>query len=266
MALEGLKQRNALCKICCSFDDETLNRITLDIFQKTRTWVEIRSVYSKLLPEGVAPLNDTNINNHRRHTDPELLATQYLASKGEPTTEQEALSLLFSEKFKGEIDKRRLLLEVYRGRLQNLDTMVTQIEAKKVELKEVEEQFLADPSNMTNRLKKAAVLKELRQLSQEADKMQDSLQQVVLKEMSFEKGLVEGSVTIIQNYVNVFQGHLKGFMDEVIPYILLELFPEDPTKGREVVKAIAQAMDRHLKPAFDESKLLNKGSVEVIQR
>lgn len=97
----------------------------------------------------------------------------------------------------------------------------------------------------------------IRSMTKEVDRLHNSMQEVILKEKGIDKGLSSGNnIHITQNYVNVFQGHLKGFLDEVVPYLLMTVFKDNQDLGREVVTYISNSMDKHLSPAFEESKLL----------
>ncbi len=255
MALVGIQQRKNLCKICCSFNDEVLNEITLDILLKRGSYEDIKKKYSPLLPKGVKPLNDMNINNHRKHSDPSLLADYMLQSCGEPLTEGEAVSKLYSKKFKEELDKKEVLKEVYKERIGNLQFLQKLLKSK---TKFYEELNSKDLDNYYEKTVRNSLEREIKTLIKSIDEIQESIQNILIKELSMEKGL--GNNTYInQNFNIIFQDHLKSFLDEIIPYLLLEVFSKDVEMGKKVVQFISVAMDRHLDPALQQTKLLNRG-------
>lgn len=267
-AVIGLSRRSRLCKICTVFDDSILTEITLDILLQRRSWAQIREHYNKLLPKGISPITDVNLNNHKKHSNPELIAEEVLKRKEEWKSQSEIASGLYAEIFKEGLNKVKILEEIYRERLNNLKLLQNLLEDKKKDyfsLKESQSLSLVEKS-----LKKE-IYNQIRTLTKDIDSIQSDLQDVLLKEASIDKGLSHGNIHITQNYVNVFQGHLKGFLEEIIPYLLVSIFKENPEKGRAVVKYISEAMDRHLAPALEESKLLTvsgnlKQNSEVISR
>ena len=115
----------------------------------------------------------------------------------------------------------------------------------------------SEPLSLQKESKKRDLQKQIVDLSKDVDNIYDNLQEILLRENSINKGVPVGGIQITQNYINVFQGHLKGFLEEIIPYLLLQIFKENSQLGREVVQYISNAMDKHLAPAMEESKLLN---------
>jgi len=250
MSLIGLKKKSPLCKICLSFDEKILNEITLDIMLGRRTYKGIREKYSPLLPPGIAKLNDMNINNHRKHSDPEVIADDVLKRRGKSNDAGEVISQLYSERFKEKINKQRVLVETYRERLNNLSVLQGFLNDKRDELDMLKE----SPPTGTTAFSLNRKENEIRDLVINIDKILESLQSVVIKETNSDKGIGEGSVHITQNFVNVFQTHLKGFMDEIVPHILLEFFGDNPKQGESLIKYISRSMDKHLIPALNESQ------------
>jgi len=252
--LIGLSKRSGLCKICSVFDENTLNQITIDILLQRRTWVEIGKYYSKFLPKGVSKITDVNIRNHKRHSDPTLIAEDILKRKGGFTTEGDVISKLYAEIFQEGMNMEVVLAEIYRERLKNLKTLQELLEEKKKE-------FFMIKSEESPSLQKESRGRELQKqiisMTKNIDSIHDNLQEILLRESSINKGINVGGIQITQNYINVFQGHLKGFLEEIIPYLLLQIFKENSQLGREVVQYISNSMDRHLAPAIEESKLLN---------
>lgn len=248
----GLMRKHALCKICCSFEDKILGEITADILLSRRSYREIREHYSPLLPAGVRPLNDVNINNHRKHSDPALLAKEILSNSGELVSEIDMISQLYNEVFQKEMDKRKILTEVYRQRLNNLKVLQMILDEKKAEL-----EALREARDLLSIGNKKTLQRDIRGITREIDEIQSSIQQVVLKELGADKGAGNNNIYFIQNYLGVIQGHLKGFLEEVVPYLLLEVFVDDTETGKAVVKRITQIMDKHVTPVLDETKLLN---------
>lgn len=253
MPLLGLHQRQTLCKICNAFEDNLLNQITLDILLQRKTWNEICDYYSDFLPKGVAPLNHVNLNSHRRHCDPKLIAEEYLRERGEPVTPAEAIMRVFSEKFLEELDRKKLLTETYRARIRNLETLQTILEERIALLntlpignteKEVED--------------RQYVIDEIRSLSKQIDVSFGSMQDVVVKELNHEKGIPSTQSNVTINFINSIQVHMQNFLQEIVPYVLMDLFKDDQEKGKAFLAHLSKTMDRHLGPALDETKLLQQ--------
>lgn len=254
MELVGLKRKHALCKICNSFNEQTLNEITLDILLKRRSYLEIIDYYSPKLPPDVAKLNQVNINNHRKHSDPALLADSVMRSQNIPVSEGEVISKLFGEMYKEEVDKVTILKQVYRERLGNLQTLQFILNTKKREYEDLEKH-----SDVASNSKKKTLLREIRGLIKEVDNIHSDLQNVVIKEVNSEKGIGEGSVQITQNFTVVMQDKLKTFLDEFIPY-LFTMFPTDTAVAKDIIRTLTASMDRHLQ--LDETvKMLKQANV-----
>ena len=253
MSLLGLHQRHTLCKICNAFEDARLNDITLDILMQRRTWNEICDHYSKLLPPSVAALNHVNLNSHRRHCDPKLIAEDYLRERGEPVTPAEAIMRVFSEKFLEELDRKKLLTETYRARLRNLETLQTILEERIALLNTL-------PVGDTEREieDRQFVVNEIRSLSKQIDSSFGNMQDVVVKELNHEKGVPSVQSNITVNFINSIQIHMQNFLQELVPYVLMDLFKNDQEKGKEFLAHLSKTMDRHLGPALDETKLLQQ--------
>lgn len=257
--LVGLRKKSKVCKICCSFDDNMLNEITLDCILQRRTWADIKEYYTPFLPKGVAPLSDINIKNHKKHSDPALLAKNIMERGGIPHKESDVVAKLYSDIFADTFDRSDTLSELYKERLKNLKLLQDLLNDKKHEycnLSQIITKSAEDIENM------GGIQKQIRVMTKEIDKIQGDIQDVLIRERSVDKGLNTGNITYItQNYVNVFQGHLKGFIEEIVPYLLMNIFKDDPELGKAVVQYISDSMDKHLAPAFEESKLLTPANL-----
>jgi len=253
MALVGLRRRNALCKICCSFSEELLNEITLDILLHRRTYKEIKEYYNPKLPTNILPLSDVNINNHRKHSDPATIAESVLKQNGDPVTDAEMLAVLFKERYNQELDNNKILQEIYRQRLHNLEMLQNLLEEKKRELRSIGK---TEDRDLISR--KDSLQDTIFSLTKEIDNIHNSLQNIIIREGDSKNGNSPGTIHITQNFVNVFQGQLKSFMDEIVPYFLLKIFPDDINKGKEVVKFLSQTMDRYLTPVLAENNIIEK--------
>jgi hypothetical protein len=250
MSLIGLRKRSNLCKICLHFDEKTLNEITLDILLNRRTYDQIMKYYSPLLPNNVAKLSAMNINNHRKHTDPTIIADDVLKRAGKSNKPEDIISKLYSERFKEKIDKQKVLEETYRERINNLFFLQTLINEKQDKLMTLK----ADPASGELLIKRLET--SVKEEILEVDKILESLQSVVIKDNNSDKGIGEGNVYITQNFVNLFQNHLKGFMDEIVPRILLDYFADNTQKGKDLVLFLSQTMDKHIMPALSETEKL----------
>jgi hypothetical protein len=247
--ITGLQFRSANCKICNIFSDEILNEITLDLLLQRRSWNEIVKEYNKYVPAGIAKLNHVNLRNHKKHCDPKIMADQWLRDKGEPVTPAEAVMYVYSESFLKQLDRKRLLTEMYRARIRNLESL----------------QFiLLDKVNTLNILgddkeeEKQRLVDEIYSMSKQMDNIMGDIQDVVVKELNSDKGLAQTQQTVNINFINNIQVHIQNFLQEIVPFVLMEVFKDDPIKGKEFLKYLSDTMDKHLTPALDENRLLQQ--------
>ncbi len=252
MSLIGLTKRNAMCKICNSFDDDTLNEITLDILLNRKTVDEIKEHYSKLLPDIVPPLTNSNISSHRRHSDPALIAKNVLERKEEAVTPADHAALEYAKRFQGVFDKHETLKTLYIARINSIQFLRDLLDDKKKEYEEEskKEASLVKKSNL-KRLES-----EIRALTNEVDEIERDIQRIIVQDKKVEMG--PGNTYINQNFVNIFEGGLKNFMNDLVPYLLYNIFHDDIDKGKEVVAQISSFMDQHLSPSLNKlNKQLN---------
>lgn len=270
MSLVALTKKWATCKICTAFNDDILNDITLDIVLQRRTYKEISDHYTPMLPPGVPAINDMNIKGHKNHCDPRNIAQDVLSKEGAPTNPSDVASRLYAEIFEEELDKNRMLNELYRERLINLHTLQTLLDDRKQYSAQVQEQLdnaqrvynsTKNDENFKNLNDIARELsntqKSIRSLISQIDGTQKELQEILIKEKGIEKGLGEGAIYITNNYVNIFQTHMRSFLDELVPMLLRE-FRSDTERGKRLISMIASTMDKHIGGALDETKLLKE--------
>ena len=258
--LIGLQKRSPLCKICNSFDDDILNQITLDLLLERKSYNKIVEVYNHYLPKGVLSLNHMNLSAHKRHCDPKLIAEQYLREHGEPVTPAESLMYVFSDGFLKELDRKRLLTEMYKTRLKNLETLQLILDEKIRTLNSLPAPDMnADPVASENLLlQRETLIYDIKTMAKQIDSIMCSMQDVVVKELNSDKGLVQAQQTINVNFIQNVQIHMQSFLGEMVPHLMTEMFKDDPTKGKEVLSYISKTMDKHLGPALDETKLLQQ--------
>ena len=267
MALSALQHRNANCKICNAFNDETLTEITADILLKRRSYKEICAYYTPLLPKGMCRLFDANLNNHRKHSDPGILVDAVLKKQGiGPVTPATVLVRLYEERKKEKLDKKQILEEICKERLRNLELLQKMLDATKQKYADLIEASALYPTNpmIANKEIEDAESR-IVGLTTRIDNIHDALQQVLIKELNSDKNLSESSTTIInQSTVVVFHDRLKAFLDEVIPFLLHhEVFQERQLEGRNIIKQISGMMDKHITPIFDKAKELPGHLAEV---
>lgn len=243
MNLPGLRKRNSLCKICCSFEDSVLTEITLDILLRRKSNKEIIRHYTPLLPLGMKKINEVNINNHRKHSDSGLLANQAMKANNEPTTDAEMISYLYGERFKEAMDKRKMLIELYRERLNNLFKLQEMMSYKERDLKALKRLHSADP-----KIKESINSRqdEVRGYITQIDKIQSSLQDIVLKEFSNDKSPAQTNININQTFISSFEGNLKVFMKDIIQFVSMELLKDDEAKAKLLIRALGAKMDQHI--------------------
>ena len=245
-------KKNGLCKICCSFDDETLTEITLDILFTRLSWADIKQKYNPKLPPGVKPLNDVNLNNHRKHSDGTNVALRELVNKGQPITEKEALIRIFEEKYRVTKNSKLVIQELFKRRLSNAQALQALLDATVSEYKKIE-------SNL-NILGKATVQEHIKDLTSDIDSIYLSLQDTFLKDEKINKGIPDTSTTLNQIVINNFEGSIKEFMSDVIDYLMGE-FKEDPNKGKLLITNIAKIADKRVAPVINKLS----GKVEDVQ-
>lgn len=257
MPLVGLLRRNPVCKICNCFDEDTLNEITLDILLHRKTHEEIIFQYNPLLPEGVDPLNSSNLNSHKRHSDPSLIAEEWLKKKGKPVEESDIAGQLYAERFKETVDKNGVLHSLYKLRINTIQYLRDLLEDKK---KEYDELKIRPESDFKAKSRLRTIENDIRSLIKEVDGIEKDIQSIIIQDLRVEKG--PGHTFINQNIFNVMESNLKGFMNEFIPYLLYKVFPEDIEKGKEVVANMSGFMDKHLAPTI---KQLNQTNSQIMR-
>lgn len=239
--LIGLSKRQSNCRVCSTFNEETLNEISIDLLLNRRTYDEILDHYNRLIPSGIKHLQAFNLTSHKRHCNPALLAKAAMQQKEQPTTKAEVAARIYAELYNESIDKFKILDELYRERIKNLQTLQYLLNVKTNRYEAI--QFTQDPI-----LGKEAIKLEgnIIELTSKIDNIQDSIQTAVIKENASNKGVTQNNTYITNNVINVMQDKLKVFMEEIVPYLLVDVFAEDQDKGRTVVKQIANSMDKHL--------------------
>lgn len=265
MALQGLRMRRALCKICSSFkDDDVLNRITLDILLHRKSYQQIKEEYNPLLPFGVKPLNDVNIANHRKHSDPYNLAIKTLQDDGESTNDADLISQLYGRRFLDGMDRVKVLKEIYRERLANLRHIQDLLSQHHRELEVVEAELAGWRNTGDESLARQVALKikasdlrtTVRKLTLDIDAVHNDMQLVLLKDLGLDKAGTNTRVTIVQNYVILTRDKVKSFMADLVPYLLADIFKDDSMRGKEVVQHIGRLLDKHLADLADEQLAL----------
>jgi hypothetical protein len=254
--LIGLTKRHPLCKVCtCFSDDDLLNEITLDLLYGRRTYEEIIEHYNKFLPEQVDTLTATNLSNHKRHSDPALIAEENLKSKGQAITEGDFAAILYSQRFKDRVDKQDVLHSLYKARINSIQYLRTLLTEKQDEHSELRIKAVANNKDFTYKQKLKNLEGEIRGYIKQIDDLESDIQSVVLQDMKVEKG--PGNTYINNNNLNMFQGNLNDFLSEFIPYLLMDVFKDDIEKGKEVVSHLSASMDTYLAPII---KKLNQVS------
>jgi len=276
--LIALSKRHPLCKICTAFDRTVLNEITLDVLLQRKTFKGIVEHYTPLLPEGVPKLNEVNVNSHKKHCDPKLLAQSDLEKAGEDINPGAIVSKLYAEIYNKEIHRNDTLNELYRERIKNMQTLQNTLDEEKdnrsdtlIEIENAQEELKASTLEeekviIEERIKhlqtrEVSLQKKIQELIKQIDGMQKELQEVLIKEKNSDKGIGEGTVYITQNYINIFQVHMKTFLEHLVPALLAE-FKEDPNRGKRMIGMVTGALDTHLGGALDETRLLEQASTK----
>jgi len=240
--LIGLSKRQANCRICNTFNEETLNEISIDLLLNRRTYNEILDHYNRLIPSGIKHLQAFNLTSHKRHCNPALLAKAAMQQREQPTTKAEVAAKIYAELYNESIDKFKILDELYRERIKNLQTLQYLLNVKTNRYEAIQHEI----QDLIIVREKRLLEIEIIELTKKVDSIQDSIQTAVIKENASNKGVTQNNTYITNNVINVMQDKLKVFMDEIVPYLLVDVFAEDQDKGRNVVKQIASSMDKHL--------------------
>lgn len=249
----GLHKKSRMCKICNAFNNDMLNKITLDILLHRRTYKEICTYYTEFLPRGIKPINEVNVNNHRKHCDPALIAEDYLKEAGIPTEQGDTITALYGERYKERMSKVDILHELYRERISNMEFLQKLLDAKRQEYDRV---YLTYKENEVQ-LKKTMIAREIKSLIKDIDDIQGSMQNVLVKDISVENGSGSATINVYNNVINVLQGSMKSFMGEMVPYLLLKVFADNPEFGKLVIKEISSMMDRNLSAVLVSSPQQN---------
>lgn len=245
MSLIGLSKRSSLCKICtCIQDDTILNNLNLDILIRGKTHEEVIKEYIKYIPDIAQPLSVSNIINHKRHCDPALIAKDVLERRGQAVTEGDHAAIMYAERFQGVIDKKDTLHALYKARINSIQFLRDLLVDKQKEYSLLKLQ----PEDDYKTKSKTKVLEgEIRGLIKQIDDIEGSLQGVVIQDIRVEKG--PGNTYVNQNILNI-ESNLKDFLNEIVPYLLYKVFPNDIDKGKEVVAHLSGFMDKHLTPTI----------------
>ena len=235
-------RKNNLCKICWSFDEKTLNEITLDILLDRLPWVRIREKYNSKLPSGVKPLNDVNLSNHQKHSDGANLALKELVKQNEPISDGDALLKIFRERYKTTKDSKLLVQELFRQRLSNVQELQELLDRSIQEYQEREKEL--------SLLEKNVMHDHILGLVENVDDIYADLQNTFLKDEKVQKGIGDHNITFNQVVVNDFEGSIKNMMSDVIDYLLKE-FKDDPNKGKLLVTNIAKIADNRVTPLIN---------------
>jgi len=172
-----------------------------------------------------------------------------------------------------------MLNELYRERIKNMQTLQTSLDEEKdnksdtlIELENAQEELriekdiekaseeVLEPLRQrleALRKRDSYLQKKIQDLIKQIDTMQKELQEVLIKEKNSDKGIGEGTIHITQNYINIFQIHMKTFLGALVPSMLAE-FKEDPARGKRIIGMVTGAMDKHIGGALDETRLLEQ--------
>lgn len=239
--LVGLKTRKSTCKICSSFPDDVLNKITLDLLTGSRTWEQIMQVYNPFLPPTVKPLNTINLNSHKKHSDFSRITRDDMKRYGFlATTEAEALLQLYQEQHKEKISYSAVLQETTRARIHNLSRLQEMFNER------VRQWQVAIAMEKKDQVKALEV--EIRSLQKQIDETLADMARTVAGHIRTEKGLSDTQVTI--NVVNVVQNGVQSALTELMGILMLEEFTRDPELARRIHMRVARVLDKHVSPVL----------------
>jgi hypothetical protein len=144
-----------------------------------------------------------------------------------------------------------MLREVYKERLNNLHTLQEILSGLKSDYRKAKSSIIVEEKTRSGTLAKAIL-----SVTKDIDDIHSDLQNVIIKEINSDKGIGDGHITVYNNLIIPLENQLKAFIQELIPYLLYTIFPEDIQKGREVTRHISTLIDNHIKPVLENNQAL----------
>lgn len=256
--IPGISHRHLNCKICQGFDDVTLGEITIDIVLCRRTRNDIIKHYSQFLPDGIV-ITSLNINNHKRHSDPKKIAKEQLQLQGKPATDGEQLASVYSELVHKEMKSQDILRKVFFDRIRNVKILQDH-------LIDLRQQYLKMKGDTDlEKILKEKLFNRISDDVLEIDSIYTSLQLVALKDVDVQQDKSGESLMVVQTIVAFFQEQLRSSAQEMVNYIMLQEFANDPERGKQVLARLSGIMDMFLAPALDHKRLFKVATKKVVE-
>lgn len=253
--LLGLIRLNPRCKICMAFgktERDVFNAITQDIHSGRVSYDEIVDTYSKLLPAGVQPLNKTNLYNHKNHTSPQKLLQEVLTDrKKHDSAEGRALVRIIEEVTNEPLDKERIMEGMSRARLQDLADLEQMLVRNRSRWLEAQEKRYLSKTDLDELERLEG---RLLSLVERRHALWTELHRLLLDEMKNSRDTMESKLRteMYRIMVDSMRLHMRNFMQEMSDVVMSTEYFTSPERGVKFFQRLSKAMDRNLKPMFDE--------------
>ena len=269
MSLQGLPRRSPRCKICFIVkDDRVLNEITKDILLKRGTNAEISKRYHDLMAAvGCKDINDVNIANHRRHSDPVQLANDLLVERNIPVAEEDFVKEFYAQRFAQEVDRLKLMNLAYKARLANLESVQNILDDKKEELAAYKAALKKNPNDLGAAVKIRGLEHVIVDFTQQIVGEQSNIQDTVLKHDK-NLGTTAADSTEVQQaiaaaFIREITEGMTAFVQDFKKYLRTDIFSDDPEAATPVMYYMIMLMDKRvISPVRD---MLQPASLRRIQ-
>jgi len=227
----GLLRVSKVCKICKS---QYRNEITAALLSGM-TYREIIEKWG----DKFTKLNPVNINSHRKHCDPRMVA-KIDANKRELSLVDfsPAVMKLYQQKYDETLNKVRTVNLLYDARLRNLWELLS---AKK----HIEEIKVADRTGFDK--------KQLQDLTTAIDEIMKGLTKDLLNHIKIETqgpSQINVNVAFVQNFKDSMEKFIEDFVDVLVQEI------EDPLTRDRVRERFVEKLDERISPMLDPKKAI----------
>jgi hypothetical protein len=227
------------CKVCTAFSTDTASEISKDIIFKRRTYREIIDHYNPMRKQGETPLSLTNLNSHKQHCQPEIVAKQ--AWDKMINISKDPLIQVYNDKYHTEFDRLAAINAIYHERVKNLVYIDRILESRKASLASMHNgcslRASASGSAVDDEIfhTENSVVYLVSQLSN----LQARLHADLVSHMRLDKEANKEDVNIHISIINDLPDFLKSVTSELKPVL------EDPVLFGRVIDTIASSLDKY---------------------
>jgi hypothetical protein len=219
-------------------DDNTLNELTKDLLLRRRSFAEISQQYSPAVTQaGFRPINNVNLCNHRRHSDPALLAKQLMEERNVPVTPADSAKQFYEHRFAEEIKRISLMDVGYKARLQGLEDLQGILEERKRELQGYQEILQRDPNDAVARSKHDKLEQLVFEMTVRVLAEQRYIQDTLLKHEHLVQENTSGtsSQQVADAVVRETKQGSVEFLRAFKAYLMTDVFVDNPDRARVVL-------------------------------